>query len=157
MTAEQLEEQISTIISRLAREELSPLAIALELLSLESSTYLLVMRLGDHDPTKPADAPRAFAVAGEGMTDDRLVKTVGDWYTENRPTPSALGEITEAELHTLVAPIADAKNAEDFAKAFARYARSCVEREIDPYTKMGLFVGAMLQGVAKRVAEMPKA
>jgi hypothetical protein len=80
-------QNVTRIMNRLAdREgELSILSVALELLAAESGAFALFMRLGDHGDLQPG-AARAFAIAGDGMDDPKLVETITKWSDEQRPT-----------------------------------------------------------------------
>ena len=55
-------------------------------------------------------------------------------------------EMTRAEIGAHALAIAAAKTEGAFVLAFAAYVRDVVERETDPYTKIGLFVHAMVEG-----------
>lgn len=78
-------QKINDVVNRLCKQEgeVTILSVAMELLSTESASFALFMRLGDRDEHPPG-SPHAYAIAGEGMDEPKLVKTIGEWVDEMR-------------------------------------------------------------------------
>ena len=73
---------IERLISSLeSRNELTPMSLALEILSFESRSYLVVVRGGDNDPARRTDQVPSYMIADTGV-DARLRKYVQEWLQE---------------------------------------------------------------------------
>jgi hypothetical protein len=57
-----------------------------------------------------------------------------------------VSELTTEDLEGHVRAMTRAQGEEELVAAFAAYVRDCVERETDPYDKIGRFFASMLRG-----------